>query len=120
MKGYFNCERETRLILKDGWLHTGDLGKLDKNGYVYIAGLKKRMLNVGGKNVYPSEVERLMRLHENLEAVQVYGDISKLQGNIVKAKIKLREKGAEAERTFKFWCLKNISHYKLPKRMEFY
>lgn len=120
MKGYYHHEQATRRVLQDGWLHTGDLGKMDTDGYLYITGLKKRMLNVSGRNVYPAEVERLIRPYRNVEDIEVYGGISKLQGDVVKARIMLKEKTPEAEKAFKQWCLEHISQYKVPKSMEFY
>jgi len=119
MKGYYHHDTATISALQNGWLHTGDLGNMDENGFVYLTGLKKRMLNVGGKNVYPAEVERLMRFNGNVEEVQVYGGKSKLMGNIVKVKVRLRKNSFEEKHKFEQWCTENISRYKLPKKYEY-
>lgn len=72
MKGYFNLESETSRVLKEGWLHTGDLGYIDKEGYLYITGRLKEMINVRGLNVYPREIEDVLyRLKEIKEAAVV-------------------------------------------------
>jgi long-chain acyl-CoA synthetase len=119
MKGYYNNDRATQETLRNGWLHTGDLGRMDSDGYVYITGLKKRMLNVAGRKIYPAEVERLMRRHENVETVDVYRRPSKLCGDGIRATVRLKKHTAETEGEFCRWCFENISHYKVPKRIEF-
>jgi len=120
MKGYYNQKELTLQTMQNGWLHTGDLGAMDEEGYVYVSGLKKRMLNVGGRNVYPAEVERFIKQYQHVEHVEVYRGTSKLQGDVVKAQIKLRDHTENAENAFKQWCLEHISHYKIPKTIEFY
>ncbi len=119
MQGYYNDVHTTKRTIVDGWLHTGDLGTMDKEGYVYLTGLKKRMLNVGGRNVYPAEVERFLMMHDNIEHVEVYGDFSELRGHVVKARAILKKHNDEAEDSLRQWCLDNLSHYKVPKFWEF-
>jgi long-chain acyl-CoA synthetase len=117
MKGYY---RDINAINRtsSGWLKTGDLGYLDE-GYLYFAGLKKRMINYGGKKVYPSEVERLMNLHSNVLAIEIFGTEDNLLGHKVEAKIRLKTNSPQKQNEFKEWCRKNISNYKIFSRVEF-
>lgn len=119
MKGYYNCTSFTKKTIRNGWLHTGDLGKIDKEGYIYFAGLKKNMLNVGGKNIYPAEVERLIKLHKNVKDVKIYGEYSEIYSHRVKAEIKLKKNSPEHQEKFAQWCKDNISGNKIPKFINF-
>lgn len=118
-KGYLFNEVATKNILIDGWLHTGDLGVIDAEGYVFIKSLKKRMLNVSGNKVYPAELERLMKKHDNVLNVEVYGEPDELLGDKVKAKVRLQNNTTETQKIYKEWCLENITRYKVPKNIEF-
>ncbi len=118
-RGYFNRGKATNEVLKDGWLHTGDYGKKDKQGYIYFCGLKKEMINVAGNNVYPKKLERLMKGHKNVSDVKIFGAESVLQGQVVNAKIKLRKTTEKAKNEFKSWCYSNITNLILPKVWSF-
>jgi long-chain acyl-CoA synthetase len=119
MKGYFGNEPATENAIVNDWLHTGDLGKMDDDGYVYLTGLKKRMLNVGGNKVYPAELERLMRKNDNVRNVEIYGEPDEIMGDRVKARIQLRDNTKENQRAFEVWCSSNITGYKVPRQIEF-
>lgn len=119
MKGYYNNEKATKTILRDNWLHTGDFGKIDKDGYLYFTGLKKYMFNIGGKNVYPNEVKRLININKNVKNIHIFGKESEIQGNTFHSKIELKINNSEAQRSFKKWCIENISKYKIPHTIEF-
>ena len=73
MKGYYNAPEDTAATLKDGWLYTGDLAKMDEEGYFYIVDRKKDIVLVGGYNVYPREVEEVLYMHESVAEVVVIG-----------------------------------------------
>lgn len=118
MKGYYNHKQLTDIIINNGWLHTGDLGSMDHEGYVYFKNLKKNMLNSSGKNVYPKEVERLLKMNENVLSALIYGEADDLQHHIIKGKITLKINGAESVEIFKRWCIDNISQYKIPHIIE--
>ncbi len=118
-KGYFNKEQHTKTALRNGWLHSGDYGKKDKQGYIYFTGLKKNMINVGGTNVYPEELKRLMKQNNNVSEVYIYSESSVLQGQIPGANIKLRNSSKSAQDEFKNWCYKNIANSILPKFWNF-
>jgi long-chain acyl-CoA synthetase len=114
-QGYFNQEATTNIVLINGWLYTGDYGKKDKEGYLYFCGLKKDMINVAGNNVYPKKIERLLKKHKNVSDIKIFGEESVLQGQIVSAKIKLRDSSKKAQEEFKGWCYENINNALLPK-----
>jgi long-chain acyl-CoA synthetase len=119
MKGYFRHPEATEVALRRGWLHTGDVGRLDQDGYLYLTGLKKRMINAAGKKVYPAEVERLMRLYTDLEDVAIWGEPEEIRGEVVTGRVRLRRKSAAMEQAFRNWCSQHISAYKIPSRIEF-
>lgn len=118
-KGYYANNKATNQFFKDGWLHTGDYGFVDSDGYLYLTGLKKRMLNVAGKNVYPAELERYLKESGMVRTCRIYGEYSGIFGHKVIAEIQLTEPSPENEAKIKQWCRDNISGYKLPKRWEF-
>ena len=118
-KGYFNKEHITKKVLIDGWLHSGDMGSIDEKNYIYFKGLKKKMINVGGINVYPKELERLMKLNKNVTYVKITNQNSLIQGEIVIANIKLKKESKNARELFKNWCYENITNSKLPKIWNF-
>jgi long-chain acyl-CoA synthetase len=119
-KGYFNHPQATDAVLKDGWFQTGDFGKKDKDGNFYFCGLKKNMINTAGNKVYPKKLERLLKLHENALEVNVFSEPSLLQGDIIKARIKLQNTAKKKQEELKRWCQENINNSLLPKIYEFY
>jgi long-chain acyl-CoA synthetase len=119
MEGYYNFENYTNEVLKDGWLSTGDYGKVDEDGYLYLTGLKKYMINVGGRNVYPEEVKRMMLMNKNIESVEFDFVESPITGTKMTGKIKLKVNSPETQDNITKWCLSNIAHYKLPKIWKF-
>lgn len=120
MKGYFNNKKATQDVLINGWLHTGDYGKIDSDGYIYFTGLKKNMLNVAGQKVYPTEVERFILKNENVLSIQIFGEKDILLGHVIKAKIKLRINSNKSQGALKKWCRNNLSSYKNPRYIEFH
>jgi long-chain acyl-CoA synthetase len=119
MKGYFRHPKATLNALAGGWLHSGDWGYIDKEGYIFFTGLKKRMINHGGKKVYPSEVERYIKLNTNVAESEIFGKDNNLLGQTVNAKIRLEKNTPTAQEVFFKWCRENISYYKVPSKVEF-
>ena len=79
MLGYWNLKEETEKVIKDSWLHTGDIGELDQNNYLKITDRKKDIIvNLGGDNISPSKIENILCLNENIKQSLVYGDKKKL------------------------------------------
>jgi long-subunit acyl-CoA synthetase (AMP-forming) len=114
-KGYFNNEKATSRVLKNGWLHTGDFGKKDRHGNIYYLGLKKDMINVAGNNVYPKKLERLLKINKMVADVELFHEESVLQGHMVGARFHLHKKTENAQKELKQWCYENINNIILPK-----
>ena len=119
MKGYFKMPEATEKTLRGGWLHTGDLGKMDQDGYVYIVDRKKDMINVGGMNVYPREIEEQLYKHPKVQSAAVVATKDELRGEIPKAVIVLREGENATEREIQKYCMQYFANYKVPKLVDF-
>ena len=119
MMGYYKEPRMTEEIMRNGWLHTGDLGYMDKKGYLYIKGRKKDMIIVGGLNVYSPEVEQLLAEHPKVQEAAVVGVADKLRGEAVKAVIVLKDGEDLCEKEIKAFCRQKLIHYKVPQIIEF-
>lgn len=119
MKGYLNNELETKDILRADRLHTGDLGYMDKDGYVYIVDRLKEMIISSGFNVYPREVEEEIYKHPAVEEVAVVGAESSYSGQIVKAFVKVRLGETLSATALKSFLKGKMAKYKLPSEIEF-
>jgi long-chain acyl-CoA synthetase len=118
MKGYWNRPEETAIALRDGWLYTGDVARMDEDGFFYIVQRKKDMIIVGGFNVYPNEVEDVLFIHRAVLEVVVIGLPDQYRGELVKAFIVL--KPGEAVKTDELveHCRANLAKYKVPTIIE--
>ncbi len=118
ISGYYKNPEKTREVIRDGWLHTGDLGYVDADGYFYITGRKKDMIIKNGLNIYPKEVERLISMHPSVENVRITGHVVKNEDSTTKETITAeiyRKKGHTVDKESLIeWCKGNISSYKLP------
>ncbi|NLW56581.1 MAG: long-chain fatty acid--CoA ligase [Firmicutes bacterium] len=115
MQGYWNNPEETELVLTDGWLHTGDLVQMDKDGYLYVADRLKDMIIMGGEKIYPREVEDFLYTHPAVKEVAVIGIPHPLRGEVPKAFVVLKE-GAEATaQEIRRYCIAHLSRFKVPK-----
>jgi long-chain acyl-CoA synthetase len=119
MKGYFNCPEATRKALHDGWLHTGDFGKQDREGNVFFLGLKKRMFNVAGNKVYPVELRRLLKKHDTIESCELRSEYQEIYGDRIKATIKLKNNSPATVKEFNVWCTEVLTAYKVPREFTF-
>jgi fatty-acyl-CoA synthase len=120
MKGYWDEAAKTREVLDDaGWLHTGDLGIIDAEGYGNITGRLKDMVIRGGENVYPREVEEFLYRHPSVQAVQVVGVPDKRFGEEICAWIQLKAGSAATEEEVREYCRGQIAHYKIPRYVRF-
>jgi len=114
-KGYLNHEEATRSIIKNGWLHSGDYGRMDLQGNIYFCGLKKDMINVAGNNVYPKKLERMIKINRMVREVSIFREESVLQGQVVGATIRLYDNSFNQQSAVKNWCYENINNILLPK-----
>lgn len=118
MKGYWNRPEATAEVIRDGWLFTGDMGKLDKEGYLYIVDRKKDMILSGGENVYPAEIERIIREMPGVADVAVIGVPDKRWGEVPKAFIEKGEETLPRPEEIIAFCRKKLAGYKVPKQVE--
>jgi len=119
MKGYWNRPDETaKVITPDGWLHTGDIAKMDEKGYFYIVDRKKDMILVSGFNVYPNEVEDVVAQIPGVLEVAAVGVPDEKSGEAVKVVVVKKDPNLTAE-TIKQYCKENLTGYKHPKYIEF-
>jgi len=117
--GYFKDPETTKEAIRNGWFHTGDLGRMDADGYIFLTGRKKRMVITSGFNVYPREVEIVLEMHPAVAAARVESKEDMMRGEIVKALI-VRKPGVEAdEKEILRHCRAYLSSYKLPREVEF-
>ena len=118
-KGYYNNREATLRVFKNEWFYTGDIGKMDRNGYLYISGIQKKMLNINGSKAFPAELDRLLKKHENIKSIKLSIEPHSLHNTSLKATVELTRKGTDNETIFKKWCQYHLSNYKIPKRIEF-
>ena len=119
MKGYWNRPEETAKTLRNGWLYTGDIAKMDEDGYFYIVDRKKDMIIVSGYNVYPREVEEVLFHHPAVKEVAVVGIPDPKTGERVKAFVVLKEGATATEEEIIEFCRQRLAKYKCPKEVEF-
>ncbi len=118
MDGYFRDEALTREALRDGWLVTGDIGRLDGNGYLYIVDRKQFMIITGGYNVYPVEIENVIAQHPSVLEVSVFGIPDQKWGEAIHAAVVLRQGCADDSETIRAWCNEKLARFKTPKSIE--
>jgi long-chain acyl-CoA synthetase len=119
MKGYWGRLEETRQVLKDGWLYTGDIAYMDEEGYCFIVSRKKDVIIAGGYNIYPREIEEILFEYPGIKEVVVAGIPDSYRGETVKAYI-VPETGIRiTEEEVKAFCQQRMAKYKVPSYIEF-
>lgn len=119
MKGYWKLPEETEHALRNGWLYTGDLAKMDSDGYFYIIGRKKELIIASGYNVYPIEVEDILYAHPKVLEAAVVGVPDPYRGETVKAFVVLKENEQLSEEELIQYCRDQLAVYKVPHAVEF-
>lgn len=119
MKGYLNMPDETAEALKGGWLHSGDLGKMDEDGYFYVVDRKKDMVVSGGYNVYPKEIEDVYLEHPKVAEAAAIGVPHPTRGEQVKLMLVLKEGKSATEEEMIKYCSDKLAKYKWPTMVEF-
>ena len=117
--GYWNLAEETAKTLRGGWLHTGDMGRFDEDGYVYIVDRRHDMIISGGKNIYPREIEEVLYQHEAILEAAVIGVPDDYWGESVKALVVLKKGMETTEEEIIYFCKENLASYKKPRSVEF-
>jgi len=118
MKGYFGMEEATKKTIKDGWLYTGDLAKIEKNGYIKIVDRKKDMFVAKGLNVYPREIENVIKDIPEIEEVAVIGEkIKSTETEIPIAFVKTKKEVSKQE--IISYCRRRLANYKIPRKIIF-
>jgi len=118
MRGYFGKEEETKKTLRDGWLHTGDIGKMDRDGFFYIVDREKDLIIRGGENIYPKEIENVISQVGGVHDVAVVGVPDELSGEEVKAFVVPRIGHHVEVKTIIEHCKKSLADYKVPREVE--
>lgn len=119
MKGYFNKDSETREVLKDGWLYTGDMAKIDANGYIFIVDRKKDLIIVDGMNIYPREVEDVIIKHPLIEECAMVGVSAGKGAEIPVLFIKKKDNADIGEKEIRDYLKRQIANFKMPRRVIF-
>ena len=119
MRGYWDDPVRTGEVIKDGWMHSGDLAIIDDEGYCNIVGRAKDMLIRGGENVYPREIEEFLFRHPKVQSAQVFGVPDQKYGEEICAWIVLKPGNDCTEDDIREFCRNQIAHYKVPRYIRF-
>ncbi|MDA1330263.1 MAG: long-chain fatty acid--CoA ligase [Chloroflexi bacterium] len=119
MRQYHRMPQETMAALKEGWLYTGDIARMDEDGYFFLSGRKKDVIKVGGFQVWPREVEEVIQTHADVLDVAVGGVAGGEEGEQVKAWVVLAEGALASPAEIQAWCREQLVAYKVPRQIEF-
>jgi long-chain acyl-CoA synthetase len=119
MRGYWNKPAETRSVLRDGWLYTGDIAREDARGFFYLVDRKKDMIKSRGETVYPREVEDVLCGHPAVQDAVVVGVPDPLLGEAVKAYVVLADGHRLSEQELIGYCRQGLAKFKVPSTVEF-
>ena len=117
--GYYKDPEATAYAIRNGWFHTGDLGRFDSEGDLYILGRKKEMIKVAGEIVFEPEVEAAIHKHEDVAEAAVIGVADKLRDEVPKAYVVLKEGKSLSEEDLRYFCRQHLAHFKIPHYFEF-
>ncbi len=118
-QGYYNKPEETANSIKDGWFYTGDIGKLDEDGYLYIVDRKKDMIIAGGFNIYPRDIDEVLFEHPKIEEACAVGVPHEYRGETVKAFVVTKPGEMLTDSELNAFCRERLTAYKVPKIYEF-
>jgi len=117
--GYFKDPELTAESMRGGWFHTGDLGRIDAEGDLFIVGRKKEMIKVGGEIVFEPEVESVLLRHPAVAEAAVVGVPDKLRGEIPRAWVVLKQDAAVSAEDLRYFCREHLARFKIPQQIEF-
>lgn len=118
MNQYYKDPEETNRVIRNNWLYTGDLGKFDKEGFLYIVGRKKEMIKVGGQIVFEPEIEAAFYKHEDVVEVAAIGIPDEMKGESIKVFIVLNDQSRMNENDLKYFAREHLANFKVPKSIE--
>jgi long-chain acyl-CoA synthetase len=119
MLGYWNRSEDTCDAIRNGWFHTGDIGRLDEDGYFYVEDRLKDMIIVGGSNVYPAEIENVLYQHCAVAEAAVYGVPDAVMGELGRASVVLKPGLAASGEELLAHCRRHLAAFKVPAQIEF-
>jgi long-chain acyl-CoA synthetase len=119
MQGYWNKEADTQAVLRDGWLHTGDIVRRDEQGFFFFLDRKKDVIKPWGETVYPREVEEILFQHPAVHEAVVVGIPDRHYGEAVKAFVVPGEGSSVTERELIDHCRRSLARFKVPVAIEF-
>jgi acyl-CoA synthetase (AMP-forming)/AMP-acid ligase II len=119
LRTYYKNEKAYKDAMRDGWFYTGDLGKVDQDGYLYLVDRKKDMICSGGVNIYPSDIEVILNSHPKILESAVIGVPDRKWGEAVKAVVVLREGKQMSKEEVIQYCKSNLAGYQVPKSVDF-
>lgn len=119
MLGYWNRPEETATALRGGWFHTGDIGYVDDDGYVFLVDRVKDMINAGGFKIWPREVEEVLYQHPAIKECAVVGVVDPVKGEAATAFVVLHPGAHLTAETLEAYCSDHLAAYKVPHQIEF-
>ncbi len=119
MTGFYNKPEATAKVIRKGWLHTGDIGRMDEDGFLFITARKRRMLILKGQNIFPEDIEEVLAAHPRIAEVRVIGVADIVRGETVKALVRLKPGVTFTEQEIRQYCQGRMADYKLPREIEF-
>ncbi|PIE42584.1 MAG: AMP-dependent synthetase [Gammaproteobacteria bacterium] len=119
MQGYLKDQAETQATIKNGWLHTGDLGYLDGDGFLFLVGRSKEMIKSGAHRINPREIEELIASVEGVDEVAVAGVDDEIMGQVIQAYVVTHDDQTEMKRNILRFCKQTLATYKVPKNVVF-
>lgn len=119
MAGYHEQPEETKLVLRDGWLYTGDVARMDADGYFYLVDRKKDVIKVGGFQVWPKEIETILMMHPKISEAAVAGVLDEEGAEVAKAWVVLKAGENVTEDELRKFCANDLTRYKIPRYFEF-
>lgn len=119
MKGYWKLAEETARTVRNGWLYTGDIARMDDEGYFYILDIKKDMIIAGGFNIYPKDIDQILSEHPKVAQAVAVGIPDRYRGETVEAFVVLKPGQSATKEEILEYCRRNLAKYKVPTQVEF-
>lgn len=119
MTGFYNKPEATAKILKNGWLRTGDIGKIDDDGFLFITARKRRMLILKGQNIFPDDIEDVLARHPKIAEIKIVGVPDVIRGETVRALVRLKPGETATEQEIRQYCQGRMADYKIPREVVF-